>query len=237
MSRLKSSYKRISSAFKGVDFSLHRMICKGFALPEQTPHYQFLDEYELKKELFRPEDTAYFRAIVYGSEDLSKQFYHLPAGLTVSPEWWVMPWGWQVRASKPRKPKDRIAQAYYHVNKLISLYESIKTKGYSAWKGGAISGYILNHPEKGTIFNYIDGHHRIATLSFLADHRIRSIEQVKILPLATVERNDLINCPACQAGILEGCFTAKDALLLFDHVFQRFDSRSCKKESLAELCD
>lgn len=225
MSRLKSSYKRISSVFKGSDFPIHRMICKGFALPEQTLHYQFLDEYERKKDRFNPEDTAYFQAILYASDDLSKQFYSLPSGLTSVPEWWIMPWGRHLRKSKPEQTTDRIARARSHANKLISIYESIKSNGYSAWKGGAISGYILHHPEKGSVFNYIDGHHRVAVLSLLADRRIRCIEQVKILPIATVKRDNLLDCPDCKPGMKEGCFTAQDALLLFDNVFQQFDSR------------
>jgi len=231
MSKLKSIYKRFSSALRGIDLPIDCMVCKGFAAPEQTNHYRFLEEYEHDKDTFDPESTEYFQSIITDSRGDLSEFYLLPDNLDIQPVWWIMPWGQKVRAPKQRASSERRIQATAHVQKLIGIYESIKKNGYSPWKGGAMSGYILEHPDKGSVFNYIDGHHRLAALSFLKNNNLCNTTRIRVLPIATINRNDLLEYPSCQKGIQAGHFTKKDALLLFDNAFNALAKREVMKNS------
>jgi len=228
MSKLKSFYKRFSSNLRGTDFPIERTVCKGFATPEQTKHYQFLEEYEKNRESFAPEKTDYFKSMIDASGGKTTEFYRLPSDLSIQPTWWIMPWGERVRSAKKMSIPNRADltdRAKAHAQKLISIYESIKTKGYSRWKGRAIPGYILKHPKHGDIFNYIDGHHRLAVLSLLSNRGIRHIHQVNVLPIATIKRERVLELPTCKKGIKAGHFTEKDALLLFDNAFEAIQER------------
>lgn len=231
MSRLRSSYKRFFSVFKGIDLPINRMIPKSFLPPEKTKHYRFLEKYVQDKTEFNPEATDYFQGMIKPPEKTYKGFQKLPSDLSIEPTWWIMPWGGSITIPKQISLSARIARANEHVNKLIAIYESVKLDGYSAWKGGAVSGYILQHPEQGEIFNYIDGHHRIAACSFLSNHNIRNIEHVKVLPIATINRETLLDTPTCKQGIKDGYFTEKDALLLFDNVFNAISERENPADS------
>jgi hypothetical protein len=203
------------------------MVSKGFALPQETRHYQFLRSYEENKSSFQPEITSYYQTILsQNSQD--HEFYHLPPNLKIQPIWWAMPWGAVIRKAQSTPLSNRADKANAHANKLTTIYESIKSNGYKPWKGRAISGYILQHPEFGEIFNYIDGHHRLAILSLLRDNNFLSTDNVKVLPIATIKRDNLLQIPSCKNGIKAGYFTEEDALLLFDNAFKPFVDRNLK---------
>lgn len=222
MKKVTKWFQRRISAFRGRDFPINRVIGKSFLAPSCLPHQRLLEQYEcFGRTGFDWKGSDYFHRIMSRGGDLSKNFDTFPEGLEVEVSWWMMPW-----ASYPGKDRQTDAaalekKALQKIAKFLDLYESIKTDGYNAGKGGAIQGYVLVHPVYGEIFNQIDGHHRLAVLDFLSRRGKLESDMVRILPLEVVSRDKVLLHPVCKKSVVEGYFTERDALALFDHPFRQ----------------
>lgn len=225
MKKLLKRLQRHLSARQGREFSLDRMVGKSFVRPDQLPHRQLLELMASHgRNGFDVRETDYFRKIADFSGNLADNFGSLPA-LDVPPTWWLMPWAESTRKGTvlPREMRERKAQE--SIRRLFDLHDSIVAHGYVSGKGGAIDGYLLEHPERGQVFNHIDGHHRIAVLDFLRARGQVPIDQVRVNVLAVVRRTSLLEQAPCRHGVQRGVFSERDAFALFDHLFDVVERR------------
>lgn len=225
MKALRKWWERQSSVWRGEDFPIDRIIGKSFAAPRQLAHYRLLEAYERDgRDGFDWRQSDYVRRARANASDVARSFDALPDGLEVQPSWWVMPWAAYPLKKGTADPELVERKALEKMAEFFDLYESIKAQGYLAPRGGAIKGYILQHPSWGAVFNQIDGHHRMAILTFLRDRGQLSENSVRVLPLQTIERDRLSLEPSFRNGIRDGAFTERDAFRLFDHLFHQLGS-------------
>ena len=162
--------------------------------------------------------SEYFKMISEFSGDLAKNFGDLPT-LDISPTWWMMPWAEIPKRRERASREGQEDKAKAKIRKMHRLYMSVLNHGYSVVKSGAIDGYLLVHPEKGQVFNQIDGHHRVCVLNYLRSTGRIDIDKVCVNPIKVIHRDRLLSDPLCREGVAKGLYTDDDALALFDNVF------------------
>lgn len=222
MKKIVKLLNRRISALRGHDFPVDRIIGKSFVRPGLLPHKRLLEQYESHgRDNVDWLASEYAQAILGGRQELSSSFGSLPQGLDVPPTWWVMPWASFPGKNRSVDPKTIEQKTLRKIHEFFDLYESISRSGYDPRKGGAISGYMLVHPDCGEIFNQIDGHHRLAILDYLTMQGRVGFEKVRIKSLGRVVRADLGSCPTYVEGVENNLFTESDAFALFDHPFRR----------------
>ncbi len=107
------------------------------------------------------------------------------------------------------------------VKKFQSLIDSVLSKGFSYNESGPFNGYLLIHPAKGEVFIILDGHHRLALLSYLSNKNAEDPKNIKV-PIKIVkiiEREKLLNYEITQSLIEKGIFTESDVYKWFDNAF------------------
>ncbi|WP_146161683.1 hypothetical protein [Pseudothauera lacus] len=219
------SIKKYIQLTRSKNFPLNRMVSKGFALPGEQVHVDFLREYDSRGEDFDIESTSYYLRIVNnrGRAPEETEFYSLPDGLSVMPKWWVMPWGAIERKARREETEACArARARRYAEKFLALYRSVLTEGFKDGRGGPIRGFKLVHPVHGEVFNYIDGHHRVAIVRHLADNNIDSIDRLRTVSIKVVERESLTGSGSYHYSQMVCGYNDNDAYLLFDHVFNRW---------------
>lgn len=225
---MKNIFKRLWcnwSVLRGQQFPLERMLGKSFVPASQLPHRRLLELYERHgREGFDLEETQYYRKIVDFNGDLAESFGALPEQMDIRPTWWFMPWA-SLHKKSVVPPQEVLQQrAVKNINKLFDLYDSIVAHGYVPAKGGAISGFLLDHPQYGQAFNHIDGHHRMAVLDYLKSTGRLNEQVVCVEVLGLIRRDELLEQASCREGLAQGYFSERDAFVLFDHVFAQLPS-------------
>lgn len=220
MKALRKWVERRWGVWRGVDFPIDRIIGKSLASPNRLAHYRLLEQYErYGRDGVDWRESDYVRRARANASDATRSFDALPEGLDVQPTWWVMPWAKHPLKKGAVDPDVVEGKALQKINEFFDLYESIRIQGYQVGKGGAIKGYLLNSPNNGAVFNQIDGHHRLAILTFLRARGQLASDVIRVLPLKTVDRGGLVKEPCFRFGIRDGFFSERDAYLLFDHLF------------------
>ena len=230
MRKIKKWFEKQHDIYRGLDFPIDRIIGKSFSTPSLLPHQRLLEQYEAHGRYgFDWKETHYFRRITVNTESPESSFDALPTDLDVSPTWWLMPWAWYPSKTSYHDHEALEKRAFEKISCFFDLYESIKECGYDIRKGGAIRGYILEHPFFGRVFNQIDGHHRMAILDFLSRNYVLNNKFVRVFPIDSICRDEVYDQSSCRKGLRQGVFSEKDVLRLFDHPFQQLGLEKEKK--------
>lgn len=220
---LKGLNKKLRNYCSGMfsqQFPINRMIGKNLGKSSSMPHAALLKSYDaFGRDGFDWKETSYYKTLVCTDRALTENFSELPDNMTFPPEWWVMPWAAIPGRERGGKGRDMEVRAQKKISDFFDVYESVKSNGYIPTKGGAIKGYSLIHPEYGEIFNYIDGHHRMAILNHLAEHHGFSDMTAGVISLGRIMRNELDSKSSFVEGVSNNKFSYDDAYRLFDHCF------------------
>lgn len=112
------------------------------------------------------------------------QFLNVPPDLSEPPEWWVMPWA-NMRKSAFADEAARRAKKVDNLHKFLALLTTVRNHGYS-WKiSGPIRVHLLIRADGEQVAINLDGHHRLAVLSYLIDHGYAA-DEVYVRPVETV---------------------------------------------------
>lgn len=232
MSKIKKIVVGKWRLLRSQKFPIQKIIGKHLVKSGILHHQELLDKYdEHGRSGYDWTQSRYFIGSVFPDREKSFMFPCLPTELEREPVWWMMPWAFHPAKKRISDEAERAAKTIARIGRFFDLYESIKSNGYKDAQGGAITGYLLQHPEHGVIFNQIDGHHRLAILNHLMDKGLLDISEVAIFPLATMRRELLICSPCFAEGVEKGYFTHNDAFSLFDHCFSQLNGANTENVS------
>ena len=223
MKKIIKPMRNYISGILGEEFPVSRMIGKNLAKGHLLPHWELLEKYDAKgRDGFDWRTTQYYQRMVNPEYHLSSNFSAIPDGLMYEPQWWAMPWAIFIGKNRRGKvnPEER---AFQKINDFFDMFDSIKKDGYKATRGGAINGYRLVHPEYGSVFNHIDGHHRTVVLTFLGDRYGWKDQTIKVRVLKTVRRSEIESTPQYAEGLEKNYFDRDGAYKLFDFCFTQLD--------------
>lgn len=166
--------------------SISQIVTKHFCKPSELPHRKIVEHFFNKSNL-KNKDIAYS----YSSFDYmncqpisgDRQFYRKPSDLMGAPEWWVMPWA---NMRKDRlSPYSRKIKKDNNLRKYINLLDDVENNGFRWTLSGPIRVHLLIKRNGEVIAINLDGHHRLALLSYLIDHKIIK-DLIYVTPVQTI---------------------------------------------------
>lgn len=196
------------------DVGLDRMISKYFLPPAASAEREYADAYAAG----RPgEGTRYHRLRTARDTWLDPGQAHLPQDLDRPPVYWVMPWSVKHRAFDAGAQAARDREFPKTRERFHELIESLRRDGYVPERG-PVRAFKLVHPERGTVYQYIDGNQRLGALAHLAAERGED-PTVRVRVEQEVHRDRLLEQPLTRQLVERGTFTEGDVLRWFDHAF------------------
>lgn len=194
-------------------FPLQRILNKHFEPGHLSPHYEIINLYLQNGKAINIKETKYW--------DRGELFYKLPKNLDCEPIWWIMPWAYTPKENK--SPSEKHEKKLKQSEKFFNLIDDVIKNGYSFYKSGPFNGYLLHHPDHGQVFIIVDGHHRLAMLSYLNNIGL-GYDKIPIKIIEHYHYDYLINYPIVQKLIAGGYFTKNDAYKWFNNAYWYIES-------------
>lgn len=143
---------------------INRVIAKHFCKPHVLPHRDIVDRYSAGETRASLVQSALTKE---APESPAKQFFAVPDDLQHDPSWWVMPW------ASLRKPslawRDRREKKLKRLHVFLDMLETIAVSGWDWRQSGPLPAHLLQKPNGDTVAICLDGHHRLAVLSYLIE--------------------------------------------------------------------
>jgi 2-polyprenyl-3-methyl-5-hydroxy-6-metoxy-1,4-benzoquinol methylase len=200
-------------------FPLERMVNKCFLKAENGAECEFVKKYKTSGSKFKSQKTRYYQLRTGSIDWQTEGVAHLPENLSCDPVYWIMPWSYKRREFNQSLNKKKLKDFDKLASRYTRLIDSVLLNGFNETTG-RIPGFLLVHPEKGSVFQYIDGNHRMGIMAYIAKQANGSESiDIPVQVRQVIERDKLMEYPFVIQMINEGYFTQDDVYLWFDNAF------------------